>query len=257
MGILKGRVFEKAGVHVSTVFGTFAPEFAAQIPGAAEDPRFFATGISLIAHPWNPQCPRRAHEHALRRDDQAVVWRRRRSDAGAGPPPRRRTTPTQSNFTRRCAAPATRMARSPITPAARMVRRIFPSQAPRRAARNRRHFLRLPQQRRRRGQLGWEKDFAFTRDVGEAFLNVYPAIVRKQFRHALDRRRPRGAADPARALCRVQPALRSRHDLRPQDRRQCRVDSLVNAADREMAVRPAQKHRPAHPSSNRRAMTCA
>ena len=180
-GVMKGQVFEKVGVNVSTVGGAFEGEFAKSIHGADEDPSFFATGISLVAHMANPHVP------AVHMNTRFLTTTKRWFGGGADlNPPIPYVEDTEAFHARlKAACDAHDAAHYPR----------FKQWAD--------DYFYIPHRKVHRGVGGifydhlendWEADFAFTQDVGRAFLDIFPALVRQRM-HT-----PSTDADKARQL---------------------------------------------------------
>ena len=170
MGMMHGRFFEKVGVHVSTVHGTFTPEFAKTMPGTETDPRFFATGISLIAHMRSPRVP------AVHMNTRYICTTQGWFGGGADLTPllayqRQEDFPDAVAF-----HAALKAACDAHDPAWHAKYKAWCDE-----------YFFLPHRNEPRGVGGifydrhdsgdFERDLAFTQDVGKAFLDIYPRIV--------------------------------------------------------------------------------
>ncbi|MBS1024279.1 oxygen-dependent coproporphyrinogen oxidase [Gluconobacter cerinus] len=172
MSVMRGRVFEKVGVNVSTVWGEFSPEFRKNIPGASEDPRFFATGVSLVAHPCNP------HVSAAHFNTRMIITTKGWFGGGGD------ITPM---------FPDSAEARSDANYFHKMFEAACNKHDPEHYPRFKEwcdRYFHLHHRDEPRGLGGifydqfstgsLEGDFAFTKDVGMAFHDAYPAVVRRR-----------------------------------------------------------------------------
>lgn len=165
ISLMRGNVFEKIGVNISTVFGNFTQEMQKHIPGASEDPSFFATGISLVSHPRSPLVP------AAHFNTRYIVTQKDWFGGGAD------LTPLYPSFQE------TKQFHEALRGACDLHNAGYYAKFKKWCD----EYFFLPHRNESRGVGGifydyikteFDKDFAFTRDVGKAFLKVYPEIVR-------------------------------------------------------------------------------
>lgn len=169
MSIMNGRVFEKVGVNISTVWGQFEPKFAAQIPGAAEDPRFWAAGISLVAHPLNPFVP------IVHMNTRHIITNKSWFGGGADLTPAIEFAQDKEDFHKALRDTCDQFNENYYPKFKLWCDDYF--------------YIKHRKEARGVGGIfydyhdsgNFEKDFEFTQAVGKTFLDIYPMLVRRHY----------------------------------------------------------------------------